>query len=564
MNRSIRTQTRRFRIELPANLTSLSRTRRLAHSAMPGFTLVEVVIVSVVLTVLLAAVWSLITLQQRTLERGQRLSRQSRVMLAMQRLLQQDLSRAAGDWGTPGFSQRLPAQPPFNNDEAGEETLFSMPRSPIPAIAESDELRAPQFTFAGGSDWLIFDTGRPAYQLGSFDPSDTDEDDSVRPTSEFETSFVTEDSAGTSEDLPTTAPTPFERVIYLWLTDEEILTLTGVTFGHEDTDRPNSFDRSLRDPASDRSENPGPATATDAESQSGSTPMPTLVRRTLVRIRTDWSWPREDEGTGTTWDDALAADASANDSSETAPDAGELSPERQTWLRRLLSTKPSGYRQFHLQNGSAAQREQTAAEADEFDESAEVDGSDFETETENATAALTSQAGSSARLLPNARQPQVDWFPEIVAGKFQYFDGRTWQSSFAQRDDAPLPWAVRFEFQIDANRFPVAVDFSSGDVTEGADRGSLVTLDPRDEPLAASDLGNFSANAMTADRPQYPQVVVWTWRQAASRSESLETFGGLELEGSDEGSDTGAQNESRTTDFADAFEIAAPESGSRP
>ena len=563
MNRSIPTQTRRFRIELPTNLTSFSRTRRLAHSAMPGFTLVEVVIVSVVLTVLLAAVWSLITLQQRTLERGQRLSRQSRVMLAMQRLFQQDLSRAAGDWGTPGFSQRLPAQPPFNNDADGEETLFSMPRSPIPTIAESDELLAPQFTFAGGSDWLIFDTGRPAYQLGALDSSDPNEDGMASPAGATDATVATENFSGDT-DLPTTAPTPFERVIYLWLTDEEIRTLTGVTFGHEDTDRPNSFDRSLRDPTNDRSENPSPATATDAESQSGSTPRPTLVRRTLVRIRTDWSWPREDEGTGTTWDDALAADASANDSSETAPDAGELSPERQTWLRRLLSTKPLGYRQFHLQNGSAARLEQTAAEADEFDESAEVDGSDFETETENATAALTSQAGSSARLLPNARQPQVDWFPEIVAGKFQYFDGRTWQSSFAQRDDAPLPWAVRFEFEIDANRFPVAVDFSSGDVTEGADRGSLVTLDPRDEPLAASDLGNFSANAMAAERPEYPQVVVWTWRQAASRAESLETFGGLELEGSDEGSDTGSENGSRATDFAEAFEIAAPESGSRP
>ena len=76
----------------PTGCCKAEPTRRIPV-ARTGFTLVEVLVASAILTVLLAAVWSMFQMQQRTLEQGQRLSRRARVSLALQAIVQADLQR---------------------------------------------------------------------------------------------------------------------------------------------------------------------------------------------------------------------------------------------------------------------------------------------------------------------------------------------------------------------------------------------------------------------------------------------------------------------------------------
>lgn len=520
-----------------------------------GFTLVEVVIVSVVLTVLLAAVWSLFTLQQRTLERGQRLSRQSRVMLAMQRLLQEDLARTASVFA----DNQIPIQP---MSSASPQDIGDVSASPASAsiadfVANSqtdtiESLIAPQFMFAGGTDWLIVDVRRPAYQLGAFDPTSTADNDPAESSVASGTTSTNANSANSYsanqlDSLPTNPPTPFERVIYLWLTDEEIQEVSGVVFGYADS------------------------VAKLAESERETTSNLATPRRTLLRIRIDWSWPREDEGAGTTWDAALLDDTAAADFSGVAENEAGLTPERQAWLRRLLWTTRTGYREYHLQSGSALLQGQEDSATSDLGQANDSENSLFEEANAdgNPDGSLSTSSSDDAnqqRLLPNAREPQVDWFPEVIAGKFQYFDGTTWQDSFVQREDSRLPWAVRLQFELQANRFPTPVDFQAINPGEADGQDALLTGDPQISLPQFNDPSSALASIANSDRPEYSQVVVWTYRQqATSRTLDSEMSGGFESESSGGVDANGpAEGASDAAGFAEAFNVVTgSESGSR-
>jgi prepilin-type N-terminal cleavage/methylation domain-containing protein len=520
-----------------------------------GFTLVEVVIVSVVLTVLLAAVWSLFTLQQRTLERGQRLSRQSRVMLAMQRLLQEDLARTASVFA----DNQIPIQPmsSASPQDKGDDSASPASASIADFVANSqtdtiESLIAPQFMFAGGTDWLIVDVRRPAYQLGAFDPTSTADNDPAESsvasgTTSTNANTANSYSANQLESLPTNPPTPFERVIYLWLTDEEIQEVSGVVFGYAES------------------------VAKLAESERETTSNLATPRRTLLRIRIDWSWPREDEGAGTTWDTALLDDTAATDFSGVAENESGLTPERQAWLRRLLWTTRTGYRDYHLQAGSALLQGQEDSATSDLGQANNSANSLFEEANAdgNPDGSLSTSSSDDAnqqRFLPNAREPQVDWFPEVIAGKFQYFDGTTWQDSFVQREDFRLPWAVRLQFELQANRFPTPVDFPAINPGEADVQDALLTGNLRISLPQFNDPSSSLASIANSDRPEYSQVVVWTYRQQAtsrtldsemsSRFES-ELTGGVDANGPAEGASDAAG-------FAEAFNVVTrSESGSR-
>lgn len=548
------------------NLSRSSRSQqtRGSHASLAsagGFSLVEVIIVSVVLTVLLATVWSLFVMQQRTLERGQRLSRNTRVVLALQRQMQDDFARfVLRRWDS--------VEPPMGGsaDGSSDTSLVAAFEQGSRLTATDGDVNAEmlpaEFRFAGGSDWLIIDVRRPAYQWGAFDSVGADPlADSLDSLGGAGASASGSASAGGQwgeddpDQLPQRAPTPFQRIAYLWLTDDEIEEVAGLQFGH-DTDAlgnplgsgssgdsssgSNRSSGNAVNPASDagRAGEADMGQASDLRSAgvagldgAGSTG----GRRTLVRLVTDWSWPREGDLAGETWDEAISeggTDASeALDFGAGLPgSSGSTTPQRRQWLRRLLAPGSDAFRDFHLESGSAiatgtATGTATGPLADNEAMDDPLAGIAAEARGSNAAAS----EGQAEYLLPDRWQPQVDWFPEVGAGKFQYFDGTRWQATFTEGEDRKLPLAVRFEYTVDARWFPVTVsdavdsDFSGADVPEVFSPLPAETLGAAAEALASSDsLLALDLNA----RPEFPHVVVFTFSSQATRRDPS-----LELEG---------------------------------
>lgn len=539
------------------NLSHQSRSQqtrgtRPSLAAAGGFSLVEVIIVSVVLTVLLATVWSLFVMQQRTLERGQRLSRNTRVVLALQRQMQDDFARLVlRRWDS--------AEPPMGGSAgaSGDTSLVAAFASGSRLTATDGDVNAEmlptEFRFAGGSDWLIIDVRRPAYQWGAFDSVGADPlADSLDSLGGAGVSASGSASAGGQwgeddpDQLPQRAPTPFQRIAYLWLTDDEIEEIAGLKFGHDtdalgnplgsgsSDDSSSGSNRSSSDvmaPASvaGRAGDADMGQASDLSSAGvvGSDgPGSTGGRRTLVRLVTDWSWPREGDLAGETWDEAISeggtGESDALDFGAGLPgSSGSTTPQRRQWLRRLLAPGSDAFRDFHLESGSAiatgtATGTTTGPLADEETMVDPLSGDAAEALGANAAAS----EGQAEYLLPDRWQPQVDWFPEVVAGKFQYFDGTRWEATFTEGEDRKLPLAVRFEYTVDARWFPVTVSDAVDADPSGADAPQAFlplpaeTLGAADEALASSDsLMALDVNA----RPEFPHVVVFTFSSQATR-----------------------------------------------
>lgn len=549
------------------NLSRQSRSlqTRGAHASRAlagGFSLVEVIIVSVVLTVLLATVWSLFVMQQRTLERGQRLSRNTRVVLALQRQMQDDFARLVlRRWDS--------AESPMGGSAgaSSDKSLVSdfAQRSSLTAT-DGDvnaEMLPAEFRFVGGSDWLIIDVRRPAYQSGAFDSVGADPlADSLDSLGGAGATAAGSASAGGQwgeddpDQLPQRAPTPFQRIAYLWLSDEEIEEVAGLRFGH-DADAlgnpPGSGSSSDASSGSNRSSSDALAPASGA-GRAGEADMgqasdlrsagvtgldgagSTGARRTLVRLVTDWSWPREGDLAGEIWDAANSeggtGESEALDFGAGLPgSSGSTTPQRRQWLRRLLAPSSDAFRDFHLESGSAIATATATATGTLADDGSAIDPlAGFAAESLGSDAAASE--GQADYLLPDRWQPQVDWFPEVVAGKFQYFDGTRWQATFTEGEERKLPLAVRFEYTVDARWFPVTVSDAVDADVSGADAPAAFsplpaeTLGAAAEALASSDsLLGVDLNA----RPEFPHVVVFTFSsQATRRDSSLELPGDAE------------------------------------
>ncbi len=550
------------------NLSRQSRSQQTlgCHTSLTsarGFSLVEVIIVSVVLTVLLATVWSLFVMQQRTLERGQRLSRNTRVVLALQRQMQDDFARLVlRRWDS--------VEPPMGGS-AGPSSDTSL----VAAFAQRSRLTATdgdvnaemlpaEFRFAGGSDWLIIDVRRPAYQWGAFDSAGADPlADSLDSFGGAGGSASASGSANAGgqwgeddpDQLPQRTPTPFQRIAYLWLTDEEIEEVAGLRFGHDTDALGNPLGSgSSGESSSGSSRSSGSAVnPASAAGRAGDTDMGQASdlrsaglagldgagssggRRTLVRLVTDWSWPREGDLAGETWDEAISGGGTGESDAldfgaGLAGSSGSTTPQRRQWLRRLLAPGSDAFRDFHREAGSAISTGTTTGTATGplVGDEATVDPlAGFTAEAVGGNSAASD--GQADYLLPDRWQPQVDWFPEVVAGKFQYFDGTRWQTTFTEGDDRKLPLAVRFEYTVDARWFPVTVSDAVDAEVPGAGAPAEFAPLPAEPPGAAADALASSDSLLALDlnaRPEFPHVVVFTFSSQATRRDSS-----LELEG---------------------------------
>jgi hypothetical protein len=211
-----------------------------------------------------------------------------------------------------------------------------------------------------------------------------------------------------------------------------------------------------------------------------------------------------------------------NEMSGRGDELGGLTPARQAWLRRLLWSTRSAYREFHLQAGSATRLGPETSEAYEVTSSVlEGDLVADDTNSANDPSALTNAESNWQRQLPNAREPQVDWFPEIVAGKFQYFDGTQWQDSFATNVEQPVPWAVRLEYELEAERYPGPIDLASQNQVQRAEVDAPLMVGPSNDPMIVNDPDSLPASSVSPSRPEFPYMVVWTYRQQASRGSPL-------------------------------------------
>ncbi|MBL8855803.1 MAG: hypothetical protein JNK57_17675, partial [Planctomycetaceae bacterium] len=246
---------------------------------------------------------------------------------------------------------------------------------------------------------------------------------------------------------------------------------------------------------------------------------------------------------------------------------GGLTPARQAWLRRLLWSTRSAYREFHMQAGSAVRVGQEATETNDLT-STTMEEDSFADDPNNASGSsrLPSDPSALQPTLPNAREPQVDWFPEIAAGKFQYFDGTRWQDSFATRDDQPVPWAVRLEYELDADHYPGPVDLESPNQDQRTGDDLLLSMEPLNDEVSLDDPTSSSASLLTVPRPEFPQMVVWTYRQRASRGSGSDD--GLATSWGD--AEPRSENtieeslEANSDEFAEAFRTTAtPETGDR-
>ncbi|MBL8890336.1 MAG: prepilin-type N-terminal cleavage/methylation domain-containing protein [Planctomycetaceae bacterium] len=492
-----------------------------------GFTLAEVVIVTVILMVLLSAVWSLFSLQQQTLERGQRLSRESRVNLAMRQMFQDDLDRTAATRWKAQNSQGELASPLARSVNSGDGFAGMIEQVASSSPPQEGRHPKPQFSFAGGRDWLIVDVRRPAHQLASFESRPATDPLVSGPLQESTPSTLDDELGIASDAIQLRIPTAFERVIYIWLSDEEVEAVTGLLFGHDDAARVASGGANLPEQtkANDDAlgggltQRSGANVAPGSRDEEPSARKPSQVKRTLVRIRVDWSWPREAEADNLlTNETSPERDAAGEFEDDVAENTG-LSAKRQVWLRQMFGATDSEYSKFHLQVGSAASR------GDDFENVSDVE-SDLETSAAPRDGSSRVDSGQyenegrsdSRQPSPIPRKPQVDWFPEVTSGKFLYFDGKDWRDSFVPTDAEPLPWAVRLEYSVDADRYPVPIDFTEQSSNWSAEaEDSLPEF--QFESSTSTNESNFGAGiARTVQPPEYPQAVVWTYRVQASRT----------------------------------------------
>lgn len=499
--------------------------------ARTGFTLVEVLVASAILTVLLAAVWSMFQMQQWTLEQGQRLSRRARVSLALQATVQADLQRLVAPARSLELASRTDAVVTSDDADAENASLSNVERSILQSFSVGSEIDDTSqvevaFRVAGGLDWLVLDVMRPGHQWNAFNSAGgsaagmSSGGASVSSGIGLDMASVESGSGGQVEAWAQIRPTPFERVIYIWLTDEELREFGGWVFGYPELTT--SLIRSERVGA-DSLGTSSLATPSGAESPSaGSSPMDgfefgadgasELLRRprTLLRIRTEWSWPDEEQWAGATWDDAMSTlnETDTEFGSELSDAGGDgssgESSQRVAWLRQLTQNTDSGYAAYHVAGGTAVNESEAGESSDAFDPMA--------SSPESVDGIVLSSQNSK---LDNQSQAVIDWFPEITDGQFQYYGDNGWQDSFESSERRSRPMALQLQFQLDPRHWPssdAAARLESAGQTTSPE-STWDELPSIDLPMSENSSAAFDG-APLAIRPKFPEMIVFTFESS--------------------------------------------------
>jgi len=408
------------------------------------------------LSVLTIGIWSMYRMQQRTLEQGQRISREGRAIRSAWSFFQDDLSRAVLSY------RPIQIQPPINSTN-------SEPDSEIPTgdsvdfgnssfnLSSNRPVFQTEFQFQGGSDWLLIDVHRDSYQLPAFSTS-LQNDATGAPTGQVNSDFASDSSLSDLTgngylSTQTTAPTPFERIMYAWLSEQEIQELSGIQFGNSEL-TPQGSSESSGNPPMD------PINSRRSEFQFPDSSDSVNAKRWLVRIVCDWTWPRETDNQPQGSD---TSDASTDDTTD----------RRNQWLAKILGRKDSSYFRFHENAGSA--RSSAASDLDIV-----------QSPDEDQLPINENSSQSQVRLLTNDRQPTVDWLPEVVDGKLEYLVDGNWQDTFSATGERFQPDAVRFQYNVDPRHCPVVGGFADSQATQSTENQLESLNDALDDlgPLA--------------------------------------------------------------------------------
>ncbi len=516
----------------PTGCCKVEPTRRIPV-ARTGFTLVELLVASAILTVLLAAVWSMFQMQQRTLEQGQRLSRRARVSLALQAIVQADLQRLVAPARSLELASRTDAVVSSDDADADTEnaTLSNVQRSILQSFSvgsETDDTSQVEVAFrvAGGLDWLVLDVMRPGHQWTAFNSAGgsaagmSSGGAAVSSGIGLDMASVESGPGGQIEAWAQIRPTPFERVIYIWLTDEELREFGGWVFGYPELTTSLNGSEGM---GADSSGTSSLATQSGAESPSagsssmggfefgadGASELPRRPR-TLLRIRTEWSWPDEEQWAGATWDDAMSTlnEAATELGSELSDAGGDgssgESSQRVAWLRQLTANTDSGYAAYHVAGGTAVNESEAGESSDAFDPMGSspesIDG--FTRSSQNSK-------------LDNQSQAVIDWFPEITDGQFQYYGDNGWQDSFESSERRSRPMALQLQFQLDPRHWPNS-DAAARLETAGqttSPESAWEELPSIDLPMSENSMAALDGSTL-AIRPKFPEMIVFTFESS--------------------------------------------------
>lgn len=477
----------------------MNRHKELINRQRIGFTLVEVIIVTVLLAVLLSGVWSMFQMQSRMMEQGQRLSRESSETRSMWLQFRSDVQQIqlpliAQSQGNSGRPDR-PSQPPRSPDESLEVPPpepagdFSDFNAALGWESHGDQVADAAFVLDGESDWFVFDIKRSWSQWPGLSTGATGASGSSS------TSASSLNYAGASGNSNNSYPaTPYQRVMYVWLTTEELKewfpieisaaiagadSLSNVPAG-DDVDSENSSSLSLT------SSNAAPA-------------------RWLIRLTWDWGTAAATDqsesiadtnasevsagaqGVGSASIDGLGADPSTAGMGQTLDGTAA---RKRVWLQRFLNQPNSRFLDFETWQGNVT--------------------SNLETTEEVASEEVAEETNS---WIPEPGRVQIDWLTTVVDGQFQYLVGDNWRSSTSSISFPNRPLrAIELQYNVDANHVPrPPIDGASETLLEtqnlASDLESLPGFDELPEPTADEYSDEATDNALTLTTlPEFQNV----------------------------------------------------------
>lgn len=366
-----------------------------------GFTLIEVIIVTLLLAVLMGGVWSMFQMQNRMMLKGESLSRRGSVAQSLWQQFQDDVRSIQ----LPGSADNRSV--PRQTTSSVSEFLSDVPTLDGVATGESldgiqdnaDQLLPASFLLIGERDWLVLDRQRPWQQWPGL------------PAGESSTS-TTYDQSSTSLTSPEAGRvTGYRRVMYVWLSTEEVNQVFGLNLS--DAPAETVTESSVADQTS---------LATNR--------LETTPARWLFRLSRDWNDQPETS--------SLADNATDQELAVTQSSAFDSSARKQRWLDWFLDQPKSRFQDFHQWQGNLAE-----------DSTLEW----------QPTPGFDSIATPRSSWIPDPGQVQISWLTTVTDGQLQYLvDGR-WRSSLSPSTmTRSSVRAIELQYQIDPNHLPAIRD----------------------------------------------------------------------------------------------------------
>lgn len=433
----------------PANRSrGLARSPAWQASQRSGFTLVEIIIVALLLGVLLSGVWSMFQMQNRMMMQGQRISRENTEIRGLWNCFRADIQTLQ----LPSSPVAPPPRRPAGSIGLDNESTLAAPlNSSVEFGSQREEVTPVRFMLEGGQDWLVFDRQRPWQQWPGLPPSGSGDSTSIGFSGPSTTGLGSLNSMST---LPSNVPTPYQRVMYIWLTAEEIQQYLGT---------------SVQAPPNDQ-------TATDLTAAEGDSP----AERWLFRLSRDWGQSYETESSVS--DDPVIPPEPLDVLSTGGTGEEDTKLE---WLEWFAAASPSPYLQFEQWQGNISETDTLATDREE----------DTNQDETNVPVFIVAQT-------------QIDWLTTVTAGQFRYRVNGYWRSRLSSLSQIQQLQAIEVQYNVDPHHVPTPTDDEQAAATlVDPTAGSLADLpgfDELEDPVDTTS--NALDSTVSIPRPEFDYV----------------------------------------------------------